>query len=281
MTDPVESFPRIVRPEPGRERPLVISVPHSGTVVPDDERDLYRIDVERLLHDGDLYVDRLYEGAQACGATVISSPWSRFVIDLNRLPDDVSPRSVEGGRRRRADGYYGDRGIIWAVTTHNEPIYRGPLPRDRFERRRDRYYTPYHDALARELARLRATFGHAILLDAHSMPSRATRLHSDPGQLRPDIVPGTLDGASCGAWLADAVGSYWDNAGYTVRFDAPYRGGGITRRHADPEAGVHAIQVELNRALYMDERTLEPADGFERLHADCLEFADTLARLTQ
>ncbi len=280
MTPPVDPFPRIARPAEGHERPLVISVPHSGTVVPDDERDLYRIDVERLLHDGDLYVDRLYAGAESVGATVISTPFSRFVIDLNRLPDDISPRAVEGARRRRGDGYYGDRGIIWAVTTHNEPIYRTPMSRERFERRRDRYYTPYHQALARELARLRDRFGYAILLDAHSMPSRATRLHADPGQLRPDIVPGTLDGASCAPWVANATGAFWTGAGYTVRFDAPYRGGGITRRHADPGADIHAIQVELNRGLYMDERSLDPSDGFERLHADCLRFAGTLADAT-
>jgi len=271
-------FPTVARPDPAATRPLVVSNPHAGEDVPDEERPLYLGDVDALLRDGDLYVDRLVEGAEVYGATVLGTPWSRFVIDLNRLPDDTSARSVAGTRARRGPGYYGDRGIIWAVTTHGEPIYRRPLKRREFERRRDRYYTPYHDRLAAELADLRERFGSVVLLDAHSMPSRAARMHSDrSGAARADIVPGDVDGTSCAPWLSDLVEQWWRDAGYTVRRNQPYRGGGITRRHADPANGVHAIQLEVNRALYMDEDTLEPHDGLQTLRADYQQFIRALA----
>lgn len=272
------AFPSVTLPDEPARRPLVVSNPHAGVLVPDEERGLYLGDVDALLRDGDLYVDRLVAGSEAHGATLVETPWSRFVIDLNRHADDTSARSVAGTRAKRSPGYYGDRGIIWAVTTHGEPIYRRPLRRREFERRRDRYYTPYHARLAAELSALRDRFGSVVLLDAHSMPSRAARMHADQsGAARADIVPGDVDGTSCAPWLSDLVSSWWRDAGYTVQPNRPYRGGGITRRHGDPRSGVHAIQLEVNRALYMDEDTLEPHDGLERLHADYQRFVAALS----
>ena len=137
------------------------------------------------------------------------------------------------------------------------------------ERRLAAYYRPYHAALSAELARLRERFGYAILLDAHSMPSRATeKLHSDsPGSRRADIVPGDLLGHACGGWLSDATDAFWRSEGYSVERNQPYRGGGITRRHGTPDRGVHAIQVELNRGLYMDEQSYARSDGLRRWDA--------------
>jgi N-formylglutamate deformylase len=278
--DPTAPFPLVQRPSRDRERPLVLSIPHAGTIIPDDELPQYALDTTQLLRDGDLYTDELYDGATACGATVISSPYSRFVVDLNRLPGDISPEAVAGATARREPGYYGERGVIWAVTTHAERIYPTPLSHEVYERRLNRYYHPYHNTLARELDRLRETFGYVILLDCHSMPSRATKLHSDPGASRADIVPGDLLGESCAPAVSAAVADYWRDGGYGVRMNHPYRGGGIARRHGAPADGVHAIQVELNRGLYMDETTYERSDGFEKLATDCLGLAQALSTLT-
>lgn len=273
------TVPEILRPD-GAPAPLVLSVPHSGVLIPESERPHYAIEVDALLRDGDLFVDALYDGAEAMGATVVRTAYSRFVVDLNRLEDDLSPLAVEGALRRTESGYYGDRGLLWAVTTHGDPIYAAPLGAAEVERRLARYYRPYHAALEAELERLRDHFGFAILLDAHSMPSRATALHADgAGARRADIVPGDLLGRACGAWLADATDEYWRDAGYRVLRNQPYRGGGITRRHGAPERGIHAIQVELNRALYMDERTYERSAGFDALADACRGFVERLVSL--
>ena len=272
----MDTCPSIVRPT-GTEVPVVISVPHAGTEIPDDERDVYTLDVERLHHDGDLYVHELYADAPSVGATLIYTPYSRFVIDPNRLPDDVSPLGVAGGKRKSGPGYYGERGVIWAVTTRSEPIYGEPLSRERFLQRRERYYDPYHAAINRELARLRDTFGTAVFIDAHSMPSRATRLHRDSGSSRPDIVPGDLWGASCAQWLTDTTCGYWESVGRATRLNEPYRGGAIVRLHGRPSDELHAIQVELNRALYMDEASLDRSDGFDRLRDQCTDFVTAVA----
>ena len=257
----------------------MVSSPHSGVIIPPEERGYYGIDVDRLRFDGDLYVDELYEGAEQFGAVFITTAYSRFIVDLNRLRDDLSPRSVEGARRKRGPGYYHDRGLVWAVTTHAEDIYKKPLPQHVLARRLERYYDPYHAALRDELGRLKAKFGYVILLDAHSMPSRATQQHSDPGKLRADIVPGDLLGSSCDGWLTDAVCQFWENESMSVAPNTPYRGGGIVRRHGRPDQGVHGIQVELNRSLYMDEETLARKPELQVLREQCLRFVEALASL--
>ena len=271
-------MPTIRRPS-GSPRPIVVSSPHAGVTIPDEERPFYAIDIDKLRFDGDLYVDELYAGSEELGAVFISTDYSRFVADLNRLRDDLSPRSVRGGQRKRGPGYYGDRGLFWAVTTHAEDIYTAPLPPKVVARRIERYYDPYHAALRTELERLRDEFGYAILLDAHSMPSRATKAHSDPGQLRADIVPGDLLGAACGSWLSDAVAGFWRSQNRSVAPNTPYRGGGIVRQHGRPDSGIHAIQIELNRALYMDESTLARGPGFNALAGQCRASVEFLASL--
>jgi N-formylglutamate deformylase len=279
MTDPSDSptFPQVVRPLPEAQVPVLVSVPHSGEQIPPDAGGQYALDPLRLLRDGDLYVDALYAGAVLEGATVVSTPWSRFVVDLNRRADDISPTSVQGGVRHQGEGYYGDRGLIWAVTSHGERIYRRPLTRQEYEFRLKQYYLPYHRLVQQELRAMRERFGFAVLLDAHSMPSRATRLHADPGSMRPDIIPGNLNGRSCDASLTARVASFWMGAGYQVTLNFPYSGGAITRLYGRPEDGIHAIQLELNRRLYMDEETLERADGFASLAEQCQGFVRALA----
>ena len=271
MTKP---FPEILHPEV--PSPVVVSVPHAGIVVPEEERAFYAVDIDALLLDGDLYTDELYADAAAVGATIIRSPYSRFVIDLNRLPGDLDPRSVQGASRINKPGHYGIRGLIWGINTRGERIYRKPLSREVLQRRIDKYYAPYHAALARTLAAKRDEFGFAVLLDAHSMPSRATRFHSDTGSDRSDVVPGDLKGKSCAPWLRHFVATFWRNAGHTVTLNSPYQGGGITRSHAAPDEGIHAIQVELNRALYMNERTLDRAPGLRDLTTQCTSFVSSL-----
>lgn len=270
-------FPEILTPG-DRRAPVVVSVPHSGTLIPESEHEYYNVAPDELIGQGDLFVDRLYDGVDRFGATVIRTPYNRFLVDLNRLEDDLSPMSVEGGRVRRDPGYYGHRGLFWAVTSDGSPIYRRPMSRADARHRVETYYRPYHEALSRVLDELVSEFGFAVLLDAHSMPSHSTSLSTARRIARPDVVPGNLYGASCNKWLTTAVTSYWKSCGRTVSLNRPYRGGGITRQHASPSRGIHAIQIELNRAMYMDEDSLKPNAGFTRLQAECSGFVARICR---
>lgn len=269
-------FPIVRRPDEADQVPILVSSPHSGRAFPEDLLDTYAVDPESLANDGDLYVDELYAGVTEVGATFVTSPWSRFVVDLNRLRDDLSAAGVEGARARRGPGYYGERGLIWAVSATGDPIYHRPLPAEHVRARIAAYYDPYHAFLMDELRRLRDRFGYAILLDAHSMPSRAAGIGGRGGR-RADVVPGDLLGGACGAWLTRAVGRYWRRAGYTVTPNTPYRGGAIVRRHGRPASRIHAIQIELNRRLYMDEVTFERAPTLSAMAERCVAFVASVA----
>jgi N-formylglutamate deformylase len=276
---PTPPFPLLERPPGPLATPVVVSSPHSGRVIPADEVHLYEIAPERLAHDGDLYVDELYRDCPSqLGVPLLCTPYSRFLVDLNRLPDDLSPRSVAGSSYQIAPGYYRDRGVVWAVTTRGERIYRRPLTSGEFELRMQRYFRPYHEALGALLAEARAQFGFAILLDAHSMPSEARTLHTDRGATRSDIVPGDLFGKSCDPALTHAVCDFFRTEGFEVAPNTPYMGGGITRRFADPARGIHAIQLEINRRLYMNEDNLERLPELKHLRRIITRF---VAQLTQ
>lgn len=271
-----ETEPTVVRG--ATPSPLVVSVPHAGTLIPEEERHRYALAPELLAADVDLFVDRLYAEAPALGATLISTPVSRFVVDLNRFADDLCPSVVLGSSRNTAAGYYGNRGVIWGVSTRGESIYRLPLPREVHTERIAAYHEPYHRLLEAELQRARDAFGFAILLDAHSMPSVAKAAHPDAGERRADIVPGDVMGVSCAPALTQAVVGFWEERGRSVALNKPYRGGAITRRYGRPHDGIHAIQVEVNRGLYMDEVACRPNAGFAALASECAALVERLVR---
>lgn len=273
-------FPYVARPPEASEVPVVVSSPHSGSRIPESTLASYALDPRGLLRDGDLYVDELYRDAVEAGATLISTPWSRFLVDLNRMEHDVASTGVEGAADTQGDGLYGERGVIWSVTTRGETIYRKPLSVEEFESRIRQYYRPYHALLRAELTRLRQKFGFAILLDAHSMPSRATKLHADPGRKRPDIIPGDLHGRSCAGTLSLLTQQFWQDSGFTVAMNYPYAGGAITRMYGEPGNGIHAIQLELNRRLYMNESTMQKIPEFTEMQDQCSAFVRLLTRWT-
>lgn len=256
--------------------PVVLSLPHSGMVTPEKERANYLLEPDQVALAGDLYVDLLYREAVHFGVTVVRTPYSRFLVDLNRMPDDFSPSTVEGAHVRGEAGYHGQRGVIWAVSPDGRPLYKRKFSRSEAALRLERYYYPYHRALRNHLQSLRDRFGYAILIDAHSMPSQSLNLRNGP---RADVVPGDLDGQSCASELTQVVCNWWKDAGYSVMPNRPYRGGAITRQHGNPSEGIHAIQIELNRGLYMDEKTLRFTRHFSQLRADCSSFMEEISML--
>jgi N-formylglutamate deformylase len=230
--------------EPYRYRqghaPLLVSIPHMGTYVPEEIASRLT-PAARALPDTDWHLDRLYDFLDELGASVLMATHSRYVIDLNRPPDDASL-------------YPGQdvTGLVPVDTFAREPLYAGALP-DAAEvaERRDRCWRPYHDRLATELARIRAGHGYALLWDAHSIASRVPRFFA--GRL-PDFNLGTGGGTAADPALASALLSAVASApGYTAVLDGRFKGGFITRRYGDPANHVHAIQLELAQETYMQE----------------------------
>lgn len=269
-------FPIQEIPDEHNAVPIVLSIPHSGMQTPEHARASYAQDPDVLARLGDLYVDELFNDAKSLGVTVVRTPYSRFLVDLNRFADDLSPESVRGAQTRTQPGYHGKRGVLWAISPNGYRLYKRPLTQEEATARLRTYYHPYHEALYGHLHVLRERFGYAILLDGHSMPSKSLSLRGRP---RADIVPGDLDGRSCAPELSRLVCRWWEDAGYMVHPNRPYRGGAITRQHGRPDQNIHAIQLEFNRSLYMREDTLEHREGFARLQADAHRFLEALCAL--
>jgi N-formylglutamate amidohydrolase len=243
----------------------VVEVPHAGLGVDPLALATLAAAGRSLGMDADLYVDQLYADAPDEGAALLVSNISRYVCDLNRATDDVDPLAVEGGTARSSP-----HGFVWRTTTEGRPALLGPISRSEHERRATAYHRPYHQALVDLLEERRVRHGYAILLCAHSMPSRGRDGHDDAGVERADVVPGTRGKTTTAMPVIEKVEALARAAGLRLLHDEPYKGGFTTYHYGRPRHGVHSIQIELARRLYMDEKTLEkrPAE-FEKLRTFC------------
>lgn len=258
------------------ETPVVVEVPHAGLAVPDAVREQVVVSRRVILRDSDIYVDKLYEGSPRAGATMLAAHVSRYVVDLNRAPDDVDSQTVPDHPDPRG---VQPRGVVWRVTTEGRPALREPLSFAALQDRLERYHLPYHRTLRETLARKREQFGQVILLAAHSMPSVSRLGNGQPP--RADVVPGTRGRTTADPRVIDCVDAHFREAGLTVRHDDPYRGGWTTSYYGRPMDGVHAVQIELNRALYVDEATGRPKDGdFEALQRTVVDLVERLGSLS-
>ena len=248
-----ESF-ALTRPT-GRAVPVLVEVPHAGLVVPEEVRALLTVDERAVLRDADAWVDALFAEVVGHGATLLTARCSRYAVDLNRDETDHDPGSVVGSTHPKGTA---PRGVIWREGSDGAPALRRPLTPAEFAARIARYHRPYHQALARELDALRARHGVAVLLSAHSMPGMGRPQLAQAARRRADVVPGTRGRSTAAGAVIDAVDAHFRGAGLSVRHDDPYRGGATTQRYGRPGSGLHAIQVELNRDLYMDEKALAP-----------------------
>ncbi len=262
-------------PEHGRTA-VVVEVPHAGLEIPELVRAEILVGEEAIQRDADLHVDRLYEHAPEVGAALLTARVSRSVVDLNRAPDDVALETVADHPAPRT---LQPRGVVWRVTTEGRPALRGPLDYESLRDRLERFHAPYHTTLSETLEATRRRFGFAVLVAGHSMPS-ATRRGARDYQRRADIVPGSLGGTSADRAVIDCVDQFFRAEGLSVRHDDPYRGGFTTAHYGRPSQGLHAIQIEINRALYMDELTGQPKSGdFESLQRMLRELVRSLGTL--
>ncbi len=238
--------------------PILIEVPHAGLTVPDEVRDQFVV-VDEAWRDADLYVDELYALAPSRGASMLTTNVARRVVDLNRSAGDIGADAVP----THPDARLGHpRGVVWRTTTDGRVLLATELTVEQFQARIDAYHRPYHDALVSEVARIKEAFGYTIVIAAHSMPSCGRG--SD--RKRADVVPGTRGRSSADGVFIDAIDSYFRAAGLSVAHDDPYRGGFTTGHYGRPDDDIHVVQIELNRALYVDEATGERrANGFEAL----------------
>jgi len=249
--------------------PFVFNAPHAGAVYPSSFLTESRLDALALRRSEDAYVDELFSPMSTLGAPVMAARFPRALLDLNREPYELDPRMFEGRlppfANTRSMRVAGGLGTIPRIVADGQEIYRGRVSVDEALRRIEWLYKPYHRTLRQLVNRTASLFGHAVLIDCHSMPS--TSVSRDDG-LKADIVLGDRYGTSCVGVLTDLVDVTLRAKGYSVTRNKPYAGGFITEHYGEPALGRHALQIEINRALYMDERTITKRPGFETLLRD-------------
>lgn len=247
-----------------RETSVIFSSPHSGRVYPAEFLRNTLLDARAIRTSEDAFVDRLFAGAPAAGAPLIAAHVPRAYIDLNRACDELDPAVVEdvpraGHNPRISSGL----GVIPRVVANGRPIYSGKIARADAQARIDQFWRPYHAALGGLISESRALFGESILVDCHSMPHEAIEAHARPGNPRPDVVLGDRFGAAAGHEVVERIEAAFSNAGLRVARNAPFAGAYITQAYGRPSVRQHVVQVEIDRALYMNESRIEPNAGFD------------------
>ena len=260
--------------------PFIYNSPHSGRHYPRRFIALSRLDANGVRKSEDVLVDELFSDVVSLGAPLMMAHFPRAYLDLNREPWELDPRMFTGDLpanvNSRSPRVTGGLGTVPRIVAEGQPIYRDKLPASEALERIERFYLPYHDTLTGLIDGTLETFGHAVLIDCHSMPS-STRF-GDPGPA-PDIIVGDRFGVSCSPVLAAQAIALLRDLGFRVAHNRPYAGGFITEHYGRPFAGRHAMQIEINRALYLDEMTYQPTAGFNAVKEAMRRFAKGLANL--
>ena len=262
----------VLRP-PRQLLPLVVSSPHSGQRYPQDLLARTGLDRLTLRSSEDTFVDELFASAPELGAPLVKAEFPRVYVDANREPFELDPAMFEDAlpdyvttqNARIAAGL----GTIARVVSNATPVYRGKLCFADALARIESCWRPFHAALAEAIEETLDRFGYCILLDAHSMPSNVLTIGAD-GRAHPvaDVVLGDCHGGSCSTVLVQRCERAMARQGYLVQRNAPYAGGFVTRHYGRPESGVHALQIEVKRGLYMNERRFTRDAGFARVAGD-------------
>ena len=256
--------------------PVVFNSPHSGSVYPDAFIAGSKLDAMTLRRSEDCFVDELFAGVIGLGAPLMRAHFPRAYLDLNREPYELDPdmfaEPLPEAANTRSLRVAGGLGTIPRVVAEAAEIYAAPLPVAEAHQRIEHLYKPYHKSLLGLLNGIHRRLGAALLVDCHSMPS-VTR---DRQAGRPDVILGDRFGMSCAPEIVDVAERAFASMGYSVIRNRPYAGGFITQRYGLPARGFHALQIEINRALYMDELALTKSTGFKGLKRDLGAFAAKL-----
>lgn len=250
--------------------PFVFNTPHSGAVYPQRFLAASRLDSLALRRSEDAYVDRLFASVVGLGAPLMRAQFPRAFLDVNREPYELDPRMFLGRlppfANTRSMRVAGGLGTVPRIVADGQEIYRDRLPVEEALGRIEELYMPYHRTLRSLVQRTQRQFGEAILIDCHSMPSSSLGREGDlKNEARTDIVLGDRFGTSCTPALIDGFEHHMREQGLRVVRNKPYAGGFITEHLGEPNHGRHALQIEINRALYMNENSLAITAGFAEL----------------
>lgn len=242
---------------------VVFASPHSARIYPSDLLQASMLDLRALRSSEDAYVDLLLRAAPDHGAPLLLAGAPRAYVDYNRAASELDPALIDGVARvplnpRVAAGL----GVIPRVVARGRAIYRGKLTAAEAQRRIDGFWHPYHNTLDALLRTQRARFGQTLLLDMHSMPHEALRANTTRFRSRPDVVLGDRFGASAAPWVMEAVEAALGDAGLRTARNAPFAGAHVVKTYGRPSLDMHAVQVEIDRALYLDESRVEPSPDF-------------------
>lgn len=262
-TDPAPSPPPfVIHPAVGEAGGMVFASPHSGGWLPNDMGVMADLSWMTLRSAEDVEVDRLVSSGPGLGVPLIEARVSRAYVDLNRAPDELDPALIDGVEGSLSAKVAAGYGVLPRRAGDGSPLYARRLSASEAAARIARVHTPYHAALAELMREARDRHGTALLLDWHSMPSRAAG-----GPRGPDVVLGDRHGASCTAGVTRRLRSLFEGVGWRVGLNQPYAGGHSTQLWGRPADGFQAVQIELNRALYLDEATVEQSADFGRCRA--------------
>jgi len=261
--------PFVIREPAQQTTPLVFCSPHSGRVYPRTLLDATRLDPLSLRKSEDCYVDELFECTASAGAPMIEARFPRAYLDVNREPFELDPELFNEPLPAFANAQtmrvIGGLGTVPRVVAEAEEIYQQPLSLAVAMERIEQLYRPFHQALDDLLQRTRERFGYAVLVDCHSMPSASVTF---PASARPEFILGDRFGGSCDFRVTRCTREAISDLKYQVQLNRPYAGGFITEHYGRPTENLHAIQVEINRGLYLNERTLERGRRFADFKAD-------------
>jgi N-formylglutamate amidohydrolase len=253
--------------------PFVFNSPHSGRIYPQRFLEMSKLDRVSIRRSEDCYVDELFAGVVALGAPLLAANFPRAWLDANREPWELDPRMfnepLPGHANTRSARVAGGLGTIPRLVGEGQDIYLAKLPLSEAVGRIESVYKPYHEQLKSLLMQTHARFGFGVLIDCHSMPGS---VRAADASTKPDFIVGDRFGVACSPSLSHAAISILSDMGYTVAHNKPYAGGFITEHYGRPAKGLHAIQIEVNRGIYMNEKTLERTAGFDALQRDLTRF---------
>lgn len=258
----------VLRKPASRTTSVVFASPHSGRKYPDSFLRQAILDEREVRSSEDAFVDDLFAAVPDHGALLLLSQAPRAYLDLNRGPDELDPAVIEGVRRvahnpRIASGL----GVIPRVVSNGRAIYRGKLTLAEAHERITNVWRPYHDTLQMLMDDAHRTFGEAILIDCHSMPHEALENVGSPGAARPDVVLGDRFGAAAASSVVEQIEAAFASAGFKVARNMPFAGAYICQNYGRPSRRHHAVQVEIDRSIYMNEATIKPNANFKAFKA--------------
>lgn len=268
MTRKTQDLSYLLRRPAARTTSVVFASPHSGRTYPDAFMRRTVLNEREIRSSEDAFVDDLFANAVTHGAPLLTAQAPRAYIDLNRGPDELDPAVIDGVRRaahnpRIASGL----GVIPRVVSNGRAIYSGKLSLNDAHSRIANVWRPYHDTLQTLMDEAQRIFGEAILIDCHSMPHEALENVGPPGGARPDVVLGDRFGAAAASSVVEQIEAAFASAGFKVARNMPFAGAYICQHYGRPSRRQHAVQVEIDRSIYMDEATIKPNANFNAFKA--------------